>query len=52
MGWIGPRADDDEIVEHHIAAVDAVAIRYELVLPNPIMNKQRIGIASRTALRI
>ena len=48
MGWIGVRADDDEIVVHHIVAVDAVALRYELVLPSPIMNKQRIGIASRT----
>src|SRR3954452_24445790 len=45
-GRIGLGPDQDEIVEHHIAAVNAVPLRDELVLSLPIMDEDGIGVAS------
>ena len=44
---IGARPDNDEIVVHHVAAIDAVAVGDELVLADAIVDQQRIGIAAR-----
>ena len=46
MRRIGIRPDDDEIVVHHVAAVDAEAVGDELVLADAIVDQQRIGIAA------
>ena len=42
---LGP--DDDEIVVHHVAAIDAEAVGDELVLADAIMHQERIGVAAR-----
>ena len=47
MRRIGIRPDNDEIVVHHVAAIDAKAVGDELVLADAIMNQERIGVAAR-----
>ena len=47
MRRIGLRSDQHEVVEHHFAPVDAVAVRNKLVLADPVMDEQRVGIAAR-----
>jgi hypothetical protein len=42
VGW----SDNDEIVVHHVAAIDAEAVRDKPVLSGTIMNQQGIGVAS------
>ena len=46
-GRVGFRSDNHEVVVHHVAAIDAVAVGHELVLACAIMHQQRIGIAAR-----
>jgi len=46
MGRVTAGSDDDEIVVHHVAAVDAVTVRDKLVLADTIMDQERIGIAA------
>src|SRR5215211_2901192 len=43
-------ADEDEVVEHHIATVEPVALGDELVLVRSVMNEKRIRIASHSNL--
>ena len=47
MRRIGIGPDNDEIVVHHVAAVDAKAVGDELVLADPVVDQQRIGVAAR-----
>ena len=47
MRRIGVGSDDDEIVVHHVAAVDAKTVGDKLVLADAIVNQQRIGVAAR-----
>ena len=47
MRRIAVRTDNDEIVVHHVAAVDAKAVGDELVLADPIVDQERIGVAAR-----
>ena len=48
MRWIGARPNDEEIVVHHVTAVDAVTLRHELILPNSIVDKERVSIAAHS----
>jgi hypothetical protein len=41
---VGFGSDDDEVVIHHVASIDAVAVGHKLVLSGPIMHEQGIGI--------
>jgi hypothetical protein len=43
---IGIRTNDDEIVVHDIAPVDAITISNKLVLPDAIMDQQSVGVAA------
>jgi hypothetical protein len=43
---IGIRTNDDEIVVHDMAPVDAITISNKLVLPDVIMDQQRVGVAA------
>ena len=47
MRRIGVRPDNDEIVVHHVAAIDAKTVGDELVLADPIVDQERIGVAAR-----
>jgi hypothetical protein len=41
-------ADDDEIIEHHRPAIDAVPLGHEFLLAGAVMHQEGIGIASCT----
>jgi hypothetical protein len=43
---IRSRSHDDEVVVHHVPAVDAVSVGNELVLSAPIMHQQGVRIAT------
>ena len=43
---IGAWPDDDEIVVHYVAAINAVAICHKIVLTHPVMDEQRIDVTS------
>src|ERR1700733_6065496 len=45
MRRIGGRADNDEIVVHNVAAIDAVAVGDEFVLARTVVDQERIGVA-------
>jgi len=47
MGRVAAWTDNDEVVVHHVAAVDAEPIGDELVLSRPIVDEKRVGVASR-----
>ena len=40
------RSDNDKIVVHHIAPIDAVAFGDELILARPIMDQKRVRVAA------
>ena len=44
-GRIAFRSDDHEIVVHHFAAVDAVALLHELQLTRLVVHEQRVGVS-------
>src|SRR6516165_11874011 len=46
MGRIAAGSDNDEIIVHHVAAVNAGTIGDKLVLADAIMHQKRIGIAA------
>ena len=46
MRGIGVWPNDHKIVVHHVATVDAVPLRYELVLAGAIMDEQNVGVAA------
>src|SRR4249919_52902 len=43
---IGIRTNDDEIVVHDMAPVDAITISNKFVLPDVIMDQQSVGVAA------
>jgi hypothetical protein len=43
---IGIRTNDDEIVVHDSAPVNAITISNKLVLPDAIMDQQSVGVAA------
>ena len=45
---IGARANDNEIVVHHVAAINAEATSDKFIFSWPVMDQQRIGIATLT----
>ena len=47
MRRIGIGPDNDEIVVHHVAAIDAKTVGDELVLADAIVDQERIGVAAR-----
>ena len=46
MGRVGFGADDDEVVVHDVAAVDAVSVGDEAVLAGPVMDEKGVGVAA------
>jgi hypothetical protein len=45
-GRIGIRTNDDEIVVHDMAPVDAITISNKLVFPDMFMDQQSVGVAA------
>src|SRR5690606_38665735 len=45
-GRVGFRADDHEVVVHHLLALDAVALRDELLLLARVVHEHHVGVAS------
>jgi hypothetical protein len=41
------RPHDDEIVVHHVAAIDAETVGDEFVLAGAIVYQERVGVAAR-----
>src|SRR6516162_4122926 len=48
VGRIALWADNDEIVKHHVATVDAKTLGYKPILADAIVYEQRIGVAAST----
>ena len=46
MRRIGFRADNDKVVVHHVAAVDAKAVGDEFVLAGTVVDQQRVSVAA------
>src|SRR6516225_10446215 len=44
VGRVTLRADNDEIVKHHVATIDAKTLGDELILADAIVYEQRIGL--------
>src|SRR6516225_6876589 len=46
VGQITLRADNDEVVKHHVATIDAKTLGHKLILAGTIVYEQRIGVAA------
>jgi hypothetical protein len=46
VGQIALRADNEEVVKHHIATIDAKTLGHKLILADTIVYEQRIRVAA------